>query len=460
MYRARSAILHALSVARIALLAAMLSRAGLASTTPNEIDFERLPAHHRPRFEPRAGWPREERCAIASRLSLARGAGLSPYRPVARRFIMAQGPGSRCDPAPEQTTAAHAASRSTDCPRRIISADSGPPHRFACGSRHAEEISSCRAPAVASRSPPSLPSCFPSPRGGRTGVRRKGPRPAEAQGRDPLPRRGHRDDAGESRNAEGRGVPLCRPLDVPLREFSEGFPGITDRFEWFGLLYKGTFQVSTAGLYGWELISDDGSRLWIDGREVIDNDGIHGMNEVAGEIQLAKGPHEIKVWFFQGPATELGLQLFVTPPGEEEQIFDMQNFSAGLAAALGRVKAEATADGIRVHMDAQVMFDTGKSTLKPSAQATITDVAKVITSYPGSLVRVEGYTDAQGDDASNQKLSVDRAEAVRAALAGAAAGGDVRYETQGFGELRPIASNDTETGRARNRRVEITIVPK
>ena len=262
----------------------------------------------------------------------------------------------------------------------------------------------------------------------------------------------------ETRKAEG--FLYADRLDVPLREFSEGFPGITDRFEWFGLLYKGTFQVSTAGLYGWKLISDDGSRLWIDGREVIDNDGVHGMNEVAGETQLAKGPHEIKVWFFQGPATELGLQLFVTPPGEEEQIFDMQNFSAGLAEALGRVKAEATADGIRVHMDAQVVFDTGKSMLKPSAQATIADVAKVIASYPGSLVRVAGYTDAQGDDASNQKLSVDRAEAVRAALAGATVGGDVRYETQGFGESRPIASNDTETGRARNRRVEITIVPK
>ncbi len=249
-------------------------------------------------------------------------------------------------------------------------------------------------------------------------------------------------------------------LDVPVREFTEGFPGVTDRFEWFGLLYDGTFQIAGAGLYAWKLVSDDGSRLWIDGHEVIDNDGVHAMAEGTGEIQLAKGPHAIKVWFFQGPATELGLQLFVTPPGQDERIFDMKDFSAGLADALGRVKAEATAEGIRVRMDAQVLFDTGKATLKPAARTTIADVAQVIAAYPGCLVRIEGHTDAQGDDAANQKLSIDRAESVRAALSGLPAPAGVRYETLGFGETRPVAPNEAEAGRAQNRRVEITIVPK
>jgi outer membrane protein OmpA-like peptidoglycan-associated protein len=259
---------------------------------------------------------------------------------------------------------------------------------------------------------------------------------------------------------EPEGFIYAGRLDVPTREFTEGFPGVSDRFEWFGLLYKGTFQVSTAGTYAWKLVSDDGSRLWIDGREVIDNDGVHGTLDGSGAIQLAKGPHEIKVWFFQGPATELALQLFVTPPGQGERIFDLTDFSAGLADALGRVKAEATSEGIRVRMDAQVLFDTGKSVLKPAAQSTLADVAKVIASYPGCLVRIDGHTDAQGDDAMNQTLSVARAESVRTALSGMPGLGGPRYEARGFGESRPVAANDTEAGRRQNRRVEITIVPK
>jgi outer membrane protein OmpA-like peptidoglycan-associated protein len=261
----------------------------------------------------------------------------------------------------------------------------------------------------------------------------------------------------EARRPEG--FIYAARLDLPTREFTEGFPGVTNRFEWFGLLYKGTIQVTKPGPYGWRLNSDDGSRLWIDGKEVIDNDGIHGTVDASGTTELGRGPHDVKVWFFQGPATELALQLFVTTPGQEEKIFDMVDFRGDLAGALGRVNAEATAEGIRVRLESQVLFDTGKFALKPAAQAVVADVARVIASYPGCLVRVEGHTDAQGDDATNGKLSLDRAEAVRAALSATNAAG-VRYETRGFGKTRPIAPNDSPEGRAKNRRVEITIVPK
>jgi len=254
------------------------------------------------------------------------------------------------------------------------------------------------------------------------------------------------------------GVIYTDKLDVPARDFTDGFPGVTDRFEWFGVLYTGTFEVGEAGTYGWKLISDDGSRLWIDGKEVIDNDGVHSFDPAEGEVTLSKGSHTMRVWYFQGPATEIGLQLFVRPPGGEERIFALADFASGLSSALKNVDARATKEGIRVNLDAAVLFDTNKHDLKPQAKASIASVAEVISAYPNAVVEISGHTDSIGDTEPNQKLSERRAEAVRAALV-AAVPGSVKLTTSGFGESQPIATNETEKGRALNRRVEILIRP-
>jgi outer membrane protein OmpA-like peptidoglycan-associated protein len=248
-------------------------------------------------------------------------------------------------------------------------------------------------------------------------------------------------------------------LDIPIRDFSEGFPGVTNRFEWFGLLYTGQVQIERAGDYTWRLSSDDGSRLWIDGQQVIDNDGQHGTDSAEGKVALARGVHEIKVWYFQGPATEISLQLFITPPGGQEKIFAMGDYAAGLAAAARKLDAQATPDGIRVRMDAAILFDTAKSDLKPEARDAIQALSQMIASYPNAQVRVVGFTDAVGDDAYNLKLSESRALSVKAALVAAGPPPGVRFETQGLGKARPVASNDTEAGRAKNRRVEVFIKP-
>ncbi len=109
-------------------------------------------------------------------------------------------------------------------------------------------------------------------------------------------------------------------LDVPQRSFTSGFPGVTDRFEWFAIRYTGSFQVDREGDYAFRLVSDDGSRLFIDGNKVIDDDGVHPPQSASGSVYLSKGTHQMEVDDFQGPREYVALQLFWIPPGGSEAI--------------------------------------------------------------------------------------------------------------------------------------------
>lgn len=84
-------------------------------------------------------------------------------------------------------------------------------------------------------------------------------------------------------------------------------------------------------------------------------------------------------------------------------------------------------------------------------------VAKTIIDSPGFTIEIGGYTDAIGSDAANQKLSEARASSVRSYLISKGVAANV-LSAKGYGEANPVASNDDETGRADNRRVEMRIV--
>ena len=115
-------------------------------------------------------------------------------------------------------------------------------------------------------------------------------------------------------------------LNVPQRAFSQGFPGVTDRFEWFAIDYTGRFWIEHPGSYRFLLTSDDGARLYIDGELVIDNDGIHPPTDKAGSVELAGGIHRIRVAYFQGIRFQVALVLQVAPPGEPFRIFSTDEF--------------------------------------------------------------------------------------------------------------------------------------
>jgi len=115
-------------------------------------------------------------------------------------------------------------------------------------------------------------------------------------------------------------------LNVPESNFMEGFPGVTGRFEWFAIDYNGRFWIEKPGKYQFSLASDDGSKLYIDRRMVIRNDGIHPTITREGNITLTRGVHSIRVSYFQGPGGGVALILRVAEPGEKWRVFDTDEF--------------------------------------------------------------------------------------------------------------------------------------
>ena len=104
-------------------------------------------------------------------------------------------------------------------------------------------------------------------------------------------------------------------------------------------------------------------------------------------------------------------------------------------------------------------FDTAKSDIHPADEATVDQVATVLAQYPKTRIRIAGYADARGSDASNLKLGSDRAEALKAALV--AKGVDAgRIETVSGGKDDPVATNATAQGEAENRRTELVVLSR
>lgn len=124
------------------------------------------------------------------------------------------------------------------------------------------------------------------------------------------------------------------------------------------------------------------------------------------------------------------------------------------APAVAPIVAPATE---KVSFAADAFFDFDKATLKPEGKAKLDDLSEKVKGLTLEVVIAVGHTDSKGSDAYNQKLSVKRAEAVKAYLTGKGIEAS-RVYTEGKGEAQPVADNKTEAGRAKNRRVEIEVV--
>ena len=122
------------------------------------------------------------------------------------------------------------------------------------------------------------------------------------------------------------------------------------------------------------------------------------------------------------------------------------------------VDVQRDGDVIKLNLPDGVTFDFNKTNVKPQFYPALNSIASTIKQYDQTIVEINGHTDNVGSLSANQTVSDRRAQSVAAYLSGQGVQ-QVRMETHGYNYQYPVASNDTEQGRALNRRVEIRLIP-
>lgn len=156
--------------------------------------------------------------------------------------------------------------------------------------------------------------------------------------------------------------------------------------------------------------------------------------------------------------TALGAIIGATVGGATGAIIgrEMDKQAAEIEQTVPDAKVERVGEGIVVEFSSAVLFGFDQSDLSAEAKANLDKLVKVLNTYPNTNIEVQGHTDSKGSETYNQNLSEKRAGSVSAYLT-ANQIASARITTKGFGETLPEYDNETEDGRAQNRRVEFLI---
>ena len=186
------------------------------------------------------------------------------------------------------------------------------------------------------------------------------------------------------------------------------------------------------------------------------------LNAAQDEVERAETERQrvlIEARKAEAVAAEKRAEEALTMAQKERQEAELARQRAEqLAKRVNELEASQTERGLVLTLG-DVLFDFNKATLKPGGERAVTELTKFLKEYPERKVMIEGFTDSIGSESYNKDLSRRRADAVRMELnANGISSG--RIQIRGYGENFPVASNDTEAGRQRNRRVEVIISDK
>ncbi|MER6613917.1 OmpA family protein [Streptomyces xantholiticus] len=137
----------------------------------------------------------------------------------------------------------------------------------------------------------------------------------------------------------------------------------------------------------------------------------------------------------------------------EPKVIDIKSVVEDIS---GEERREETNSDIKFALQAEVLFGKNSAKLSGEAASRIAAIAAEIKTQSAKKIRVFGFTDDLGSEAHGDKLSKERADAVHSVLSQQLSGEGITYEIRGYGEDYPIASNATEEGRRKNRRVEVS----
>lgn len=163
--------------------------------------------------------------------------------------------------------------------------------------------------------------------------------------------------------------------------------------------------------------------------------------------ESAAGTSHLAMWGYRQPSGYDAVRLF-------------RVLSKPLQLGLVKVSAETMASELRKTGKVRIYgiyFDVDKARVRADSRSVLDEIARMLKANSDIALHIDGHTDSQGDDRYNLDLSERRAAAVVAALVENYGIDSTRLEARGFGESRPVASNDTGTGRAKNRRVELVV---
>jgi outer membrane protein OmpA-like peptidoglycan-associated protein len=135
----------------------------------------------------------------------------------------------------------------------------------------------------------------------------------------------------------------------------------------------------------------------------------------------------------------------------------MDDQAAEIEADIEGATVERVGEGIKITFNSGLLFDVAKADLRPASQENLTELARILNKYPDTDILVEGHTDSDGTDEYNMDLSQRRALSVSSYLIEHSVAGS-RMTITWYGEMQPVATNDTVEGKQQNRRVEVAIM--
>jgi len=209
----------------------------------------------------------------------------------------------------------------------------------------------------------------------------------------------------------------------------------------YGIHLTSIMTILERSCYEFTLTTDDGSHLWVDGVERIDNSGEHPMQTKKDTMLLDTGTYDIKLWYYQGWPDQCGF------------IFDTKNIRTrtGCVTEAPKVIPE------EFTLSSAVLFGVGSSKLKDNAQQSIDEILSIIATKNIEVINIYGYSDSTGSEDANLLLSTERANSIKKHMISSPLNPKVTINAIGKGEVDPVASNETKEGRALNRRVVIEV---
>ncbi len=233
-----------------------------------------------------------------------------------------------------------------------------------------------------------------------------------------------------------------KDINFEPRLVYQGYPDIWTEEPSFAIYLESTMTILEDACYEFHLETDDGSILWIDNKQIIDNSGNHPMTLKSGSDFYKAGEYPVKIWYYQGWPDQCGF------------IFRSENMKSRTKCLEEKVEETSFE---KFSLNGAVLFDFGSFQLKPSAKDELDQIISVIESRDITTIIIEGHSDSQGDKEVNLKLSNQRALSVKQYFLNFIKMSEITIEAIGKGEDFPIADNETEEGRAENRRVVILV---